>query len=277
MRRVVGLVAMLLVAAPVGVAAASPSPTLDLSVLGTTLAGAPDPGWVEQIPRNNILQGQFDAARYVDVGWTEQSVRDTIRNRLLGDGFIGGYGRSFYKKSLDGWIVEDVAAFPDASRARSFWAWSKDYFHDPDNSSTVVDTPTIPDSFGDAYTGDQNWHGIDIRFPKATYVFTVTAGSYSAQMPALAKAQAIAVYDYAPSYNVLPASASLVAARGSMLGPAIAVLEVVALVAGLICVVGMLALVVLSARRRRPQPQTSVSPDGNYWWDGAGWQSMSRP
>jgi len=116
-RRVVGLVALLLAAAPVGVAAASPSPTLDLSLLGTTLAGAPDPGWVEQVPRNNILQGQFDAARYVDVGWTEQSVRDTIRNRLLGDGFIGGYGRSFYKKSLDGWIVE---GYGDRNRARAY-------------------------------------------------------------------------------------------------------------------------------------------------------------
>jgi hypothetical protein len=275
-KRLVAAAACIVSAVPVAALAATPSP--DLTVLRTTLAGAPDNSWLEAGQRPGILEGTFDAVDYVNTEWTDdQAVRDSVRNQLLTDDFIGGYGRSFYKGTPRDWIVEDVKAFPDGVRAMSFWAWSKDYFHDPDNASTIVDNPSVPNSFGDEYSFDSGWHGIDIYFAKANYVFTVTVGSYSAYRSDEAKAQAVAVYSFAPSQNVLPLSAQQVSTRLSA-RPALAVLEGIALAVGLIVLVSMVLLLVLTMRRRPVvSPQSALSPDGNYWWDGSRWQPRSRP
>ena len=270
------LAAAILAVAPVAAIAATPSPNLDLNVLRAALAAAPDSAWEESPIGGDDLEGPFDATSYVNAGWTDQQTRDDVRGRLAYDRFVGGYGRVFYNEQLDAFIAEDVKAFPNAADARSFWTWSRSEFHNED--ADAVATPEIPSSFGDKYTNG-DWNAIDVYFPKGTYVFTVTVGSSVEPLVDIAQSQATAVYDYAPTWNLLPEAALPVAAhmgfgRGILPG-----LEAVAVVGAIITFAGMAVLLIVGLRRRRPQlqPVSTLSPDGNYWWDGTAWQPLTRP
>ena len=270
-----GFAAAILAVAPITTAlAATPSPNVDLNVLRTALAGAPDSSWEESAVGEDDLEGPFDAVQYVNASWSDQQTRDDVKGRLFFDRFVGGYGRVFYNQQLDAWIVEDVKAFPNAADAKSFWGWAKSEFQ-YDTANTVA-TPDIPSSFGDKYVQGES-HGIDIYFPKATYVFTVTVGSSVEHLTDIAKSQASSVYENAPTSNLLPGTALPVAAHlgfGSGLLPGV---EVVAVIAAVVTVAGMVALFIVAMRRRQPQPVSTISPDGNYWWDGTAWQPLTRP
>ena len=80
---------------------------------------------------------------------------------------------------------------------------------------------------------------------------------------------------YAPSYNVLPSAALPVAAHVNQFGRQIAFIETLVAIAAAVCVTAMVLLLVTGSRRRRAQAAT-ISPDGNYWWDGSSWQPMTR-
>jgi len=274
LKLVYGLAAALLAAAPVTAYAATPSPNVDLNVLRAALASAPDPGWEESPIGGDDLEGPFDAVTYVNAGWTDQQTRDDIRSRLAYDRFVGGYGRVFYNERLDAFLIEDVKAFPNAADATSFWGWSRSEFHDDD--ADAVATPEIPSSFGDKYTNG-DWHGIDVYFPKGTYVFTVTIGSSVEPLVDIAQSQATAVYAYAPTWNLLPETALPVAAHVGFGNGILRGLEVVVVIGAIITFAGMVVLLVVGLRRRHPQTVSTLSPDGNYWWDGAAWQPLTRP
>jgi hypothetical protein len=267
---------MLLASSSLVAVAASPSPAVDLNVLAAALAGPPDDAWAESPIEPDILEGPFDAASYVNLSWSDQPTRDDVRARLAYDRFVGGYARSFYNESTDALIVEDVKAFPNESDAQSFWRWSADEFHYADHPATVVSTPSIPSSFGDEYrTGE--YYGIDIYFPKSTYVFTVSVNSPTQYLVDISQKQASAVYTQAPSSNLLPSAALPVAAHVTSFAGLIRVIEVMIVVVAVICVGAMAMLLVLGRRRSRAQAATMVSADGNYWWDGASWQPLTRP
>jgi hypothetical protein len=266
--------ALIAAAVPLAASAASPSPTVDLNVLRTALVDAPDANWDEAPLDPDTLEGPFDAASYVDLSWTDPGTRDDVRTRLAYDRFLGGYARSFYNATLDAWILEDIKAFPNQADAMSFWNWSMSEFHDAGELSTVVSIPSIPRSFGDKYrNGDV--YGIDIYFPKATYVFTVTTGSRLQYLVDTAQNQATAVYVYAPSVNLLPSAALPVAAHPNQFSRQIAFVETMVAIVAVVCVAAMVLLLVVAARRRPAQAAT-ISPDGNYWWDGGSWQPMTR-
>lgn len=252
----------------------APSPTPNLSALRGVLANAPDSSWVEAHPASDTLEGPFGATFYVTTEWSDQSTRDDIKNELLADAFLGGYGRTFDKVAAAEYITEDVKAFPDATHAMANYKWALNYFHDPNDVANNVSTPAIPNSFGGRYFSDP-WHGIDIYFTKANYVFTVTVGAKSDYQNDLAVAQANAVYNFAPSRDVLHPSPAPGASASTQ--------STAAIVAGgaafivLVVVVAVVLLIVLT-RRRRPAPaqQAMLSPDGQYWWDGTQWQPVSR-
>ncbi|HET7419716.1 MAG TPA: hypothetical protein VFL27_05005 [Candidatus Dormibacteraeota bacterium] len=261
------------------VLAASPGPTPNLEPLGKILAGAPDAAWVEANPASDTLEGTFGATFYVDANWSDQATRDNVRSQLVADGFIGGYGRTFDRATPDGHIIEDVKAFPDAAHAMADWRWDLSTFHDATNPAMVVSTPAIPNSFGDRYLGgaDSSWHGIDIYFTKANYVFTVTVGSTVDYLPDVAVAQSNAVYSFAPDHNVLPAPGSSVAATTSLTSA----LPVIAGLAAFFVIVVVVAVTVIIVNGNRrgtapPSPYAALSPDGNYWWDGTQWQPVVR-
>jgi hypothetical protein len=266
--------ALIAAAVPLAGSAASPSPSpsLDLTVLRTALVGAPDGSWDEAPVNPDYLEGPLDAESYVDASWTDQATRDDVRGQLVHNRFLGAYARSFYNVTLDAWIAEDIKAFPNAADATSFWTWSMGEFHE--GSSTVVSTPSIPSSFGDEYrNGDI--YGIDIYFPKATYVLTVTTASRIQYLLDTSKTQATAVYAYAPSENLLPSAALPVAAHPNQFGRQIAFLETMVAIVAVVCVAAMVLLLVVSGRRRTAYA-TTISPDGKYWWDGSAWQPITQ-
>ena len=251
-----------------------PSPTPDLKQLGAILAGAPDSSWTEEHVSSDTLEGPFGATFYVNAEWSDQSDRDKIKAELVADGFIGGYGRTFDKAAPEAYIIEDVKAFPDATRAMANYQWAQAYFHDPSDTANNVATPAIPNSFGERYVNDP-WHGIDIYFTKANYVYTVSVGGKTDYLPDVATAQASKVFAQAPSDDIFKSNAG---GTGASSLPAALVVGGGAAFVILAVVVVAVALIAATRRRRPPAgaPQAMLSPDGNYWWDGTSWQPVTR-
>jgi hypothetical protein len=272
-RSLVAAVAIALAAVPVSASGASPTP--DPFVLRTALVDAPDVNWVESTPgASQTLEGPFDAAYFVATAYDDQTTRDDVSKRLAFDGFLGGYGRTFEKVAARAWIIEEVKAFPDVAHALSFWGWYQINFHtDP---TTSVDTSVIPSSFGDDYLLS-GFHGTQILFPKAAYVYSITLGSYPTYMTAGAVAQALAAYRHAPSaVPASPESNAVPAAATNRVSGLVAV-GVISAAVGLVALIGVVVLIVLITRRRRPaDPRAILSSDGNFWWDGTGWQPVAR-
>jgi hypothetical protein len=250
----------------------SATPTPNLNALGAVLAGPPDTTWVEDKVGSDTLEGPFGATFYVNTEWSNQSDRDTIKNALVNDGFIGGFGRSFSRSTPDSYIVEDVKAFPDAAHAMSNYQWAQGYWHDPNDTANNVSTPSIPSSFGQRYTAG-DWKAIDIYFTKANYVFTVSVGAKTDYLTDVAVGQAGKVYDFAPTRDVLQPNNSQSGASAASAG----VLGVGAAVIILVIVVTAVVLILVARRRRVPAGHyATLSPDGNYWWDGTAWQPVVR-
>lgn len=250
----------------------SASPAPNLTALGAVLAGPPDKTWVEDKVSSDTLEGPFGATFYVNTEWSNQSDRDAIKNELVTDGFIGGFGRTFSRSTPDSYIVEDVKAFPDAAHAMANYQWAQGYWHDPSDTANNVSTPSIPSSFGQRYTAG-DWKAIDIYFAKANYVFTVSTGAKTDYLTDVATSQAGKMYDFAPTRDVLQSN-------NSQSGPSAAsagVLSVGAAVIFLVIVVTAVVFIYVARRRRAPAGHyATLSPDGNYWWDGTAWQPVVR-
>jgi hypothetical protein len=253
---------------------AAPTPAPDLTVLRSTLAGPPDSTWIELHPSSDTLEGTFDATYYVNTEWRDQSDRDSVRNQLMSDGFIGGYGRTFHKRSPDAYITEDVKVFPDSAHATSNWQWALNYFHDPSDTTNNIDIPAIPTSFGERYLHDP-WHAIDIYFTKGNYEFTVTISANGQYMTDVATAQAASVYNFAPSHNVLAGAPK--SSVGALSTHTLVLAGMVGIIVLLVVLASVLLLVIYTTRRRPPPAmRVMLSPDGNYWWDGTTWQPVTR-
>ena len=246
----------------------SATPAPNLTALGAVLAGPPDKTWVEDKVSSDTLEGPFGATFYVNTEWSTQSDRDAIKNELVSDGFIGGFGRSFSRTTPDSYIVEDVKAFPDAAHAMTNYQWAQGYWHDPSDTANNVSTPSIPSSFGQRYTVGA-WKAIDIYFAKANYVFTVSAGAKTDYLTDVAIGQAGKVYDFAPTRDVLLSDNSQ-SSTSAVLGVGVAVII-------LVIVITAVVLILVARRRRVPAGHyATLSPDGNYWWDGTAWQPVVR-
>jgi hypothetical protein len=269
MRRAGALMATLLALIPVTAGAATVDPALLRGALSDPLDGA----FVEAGVAADTLEGPFDAITFTKVEYTDADLQKSIQERLKYDGFITGYGRTFYKEAADAWLVEDVFAFGSASDATSYWGWDSAGLRESTYTTRVVDTTAIPTSLGAEYLLD-GFHGTEIRFARGNDVYEVMIGTSSDYMTAAAIAQAVRVRSDAPA-NSLPPSAQREAHPGPIfirnVSYGLGVLLAVAL--GLSVIAGTVVIVLLVRRSRRSTaPSALLSADGQYWWDGQAWR-----
>jgi hypothetical protein len=269
---VVGLAAVVSMVPRVGMAAGpTPDPQAMLKMLW-----APSPGtWIEESQgATSSLEGPFDAQTYTIYEYDDPLTRGDAARRLSQDGFLGGYGRSFHSPNRDQWVDEDVKVFDSAAGATEFWNWSIS-----GDVPGVVDTSSIPNSFGDEYTTDSGFHGTEVFFTKGRLQFYVAMGAYSGLMHDQALAQARAVHDFAPGGDApVPDQKSIPVVAKSSNGNSLplAVLAAILITLGLTLVGGLIAAIALTTRRPAPPTRTVLSPDGSYWWDGSSWQPVPR-
>ena len=270
MRRAGALMAALLAVFPVSAEAATVGP----DVLRAALSDPLDDSFVESsIGDPDTLQGPFDAVTYANVEYTDADIRHSIQERLKYEGFIAGYGRTFYKESVDAWLIEAVFAFGSTSDARSFWGWEGDGLTRSSHTTRIVDTTAIPSSVGADYIYD-DVHATEIQFARGNDVFNLIIGSSSGYMTTGAVAQAVQMHTVAPE-NTVPVGDQREAHPGPVFVRNIA--YVLALVVGiafaLSAVAGAIAVVLLVRRsRRQAAPASLLSADGLYWWDGQAWR-----
>jgi hypothetical protein len=263
---------------PATAQAAGPSP--DPEALQKMLVNAPDSAWVESVPGPNTLEGPFDAQSYALTVYDDAQTRTDVTQHLESSGFLGGYGRSFYKSSKKAWIEEDVKSFDTKAGALSFWSWMKSWLPEgADTTTPVVDTTAIPNSFGTEWLF-AGFHATDTLFTKGAFMYDVVVGSDTDFTRTDALAQARSAFEFAPvgdapilQQNPTPLAPSL---PPSSNGVAIAVLAFVFLALGACLIGGLVAAIILVRRRAAPPTRTVLSPDGNYWWDGTTWQPVPR-
>ncbi len=278
MSRLAVVFAVWLSMVPATAQAAGPSP--DPEALQKMLVSAPDRAWIESVPGNNTLEGPFDAQAYALAVYDDAQTRADVAQHLESYGFLGGYGRSFYKSSTKAWIEEDVKSFDTKAGALSFWSWMKSWLPDgADTTTPVVDTTAIPNSFGTEWLL-AGFHATDTLFTKGAFMYDVVVGSYTDFTRTDALAQARSAFEFAPAgqvpvleQNPTPLAPSLPPPSNGM---AVAVLAFVFLALGACLIGGLIAAIILVRRRAAPPTRTVLSPDGNYWWDGSSWQPVPR-
>lgn len=278
MRRLVIFVALGVWMVPATALAAGPTP--DPAALQKMVVDAPDSGWIESVPAPNTLEGPFDAQSYADDVYDDAQTKADVAAHLDSYGFLGGYGRSFYKSSKKAWIEEDVKSFDTRAGAISFWTWMKSWLPEgADTTTPLIDTTVIPNSFGTEWVLS-GFHATDTLFTKGAFMYDVVMGSYTDFTRSDALAQARSAFEFAPAgdapvgeQNPTPVAPSLPPASNGM---AFALLAVVLLALGACLIGGLIAAIILVRRRAAPPTRTVLSPDGNYWWDGTSWQPVPR-
>jgi hypothetical protein len=276
-KRLAVVVAMGLSMAPATAHAASPSP--DPAALQKMLVNAPDSGWIESVPAPNALEGPFDAQTYTTDVYDDAQTRTDVATHLQNYGFLGGYGRTFYKASRKAWIEEDVKSFDTKAGAVGFWTWMKSWLPEgADTTTPAVDTSAIPNSFGTEWLLS-GFHATDTLFTKGAFMYDIVVGSDTDFIRADALNEARSAFEFAPAGDapVYQQAASLSpSAPPPGNGMSIAVFSLVFLSLGACLIGGLIAAIFLVRRRPTPPLRTVLSPDGNYWWDGSSWQPVPR-
>lgn len=247
--------------------AASPSPDP-----GSYLADAPSFSWVEEVRSTDVLEGKFSAADYAAYIQAGTASPNSVAANLTSLGFVRGFGREWGQVRTQDYLVERVFQFRDATGSRT---WFRNIQAESENSSAYLGelpaASAIPNAFGvrmKLRNGDTQWR---IDFVKDDLVFVVHADAAGDDMSSLAVGQATAIYKRATGSGGTRPAAS-VSSPPSWIGAAIvgmAVLVAIALTAAF-------AAAVMFARGRARTPALAsavpMSPDGNYWWDGASWR-----
>jgi len=277
-KRLAVVVAMGLSMAPAAAHAAGPSP--DPVALQKMLVNAPDSGWIESVPAPNTLEGAFDAQTFATDVYDDAQTRTDVTLHLQNYGFLGGYGRSFYKASRKAWIEEDVKSFDTKAGAVAFWTWMKSWLPEgADTTTPLVDTSKIPNSFGTEWLL-AGFHATDTLFTKGAYMYDIVVGSDTDYVRTDALAQARSAFEFAPAGDA-PVYQQAAAPPAPSLPPpgngmSIAIASLVFLSLGACLIGGLIAAIVLVRRRPGAPIRTVLSPDGNYWWDGSSWQPVPR-
>ena len=258
------------------VAAPNPSPSL------AQILVAPPSGFTQITAAT--LHGKFSAETF---GTTYGTQAGTAANALTHDGFVDGYGMTWYQASTGHAMVEFVIAFEGGKGARSWLLYEqasdkneKHYQHDdsiagidPYYGVHLIDSSVMV--VGDAFS-----------FVKGNDMFGIGFLSTKDDVLDLATSQTKNQYDSAPSQTIPPAQwpENASASSSQSLSPLFAILVVTA--AG----IGLLVILVSRSRRRiaapaipgrapvHPAPTAAplqLSSDGNMWWDGQAWRDSS--
>jgi hypothetical protein len=234
-------------------AASSPSP----GTLRAALADPIDPSFIEaDIGTAGTLEGPFDANAYAEYfrlfGTSEAEIQRGLQY-LKRDGFVGGYGRQWYRPRSTDVMGELVMVFGSNGGAAASEQATKQRYAQDAGFQSFVDSG----QFGkNSYAATLTSSGYDwtvILFVKGNGLFAVSRGSNSGYMTSQALAQARRAFTAAPTRFAASAPSSagaglpkyfrLIAAVGVMM------LLVVATVA---------AVIVFVVRTPRPRPPIPV-------------------
>jgi hypothetical protein len=260
---------------PLGVAAATPSPTLD------TVLAAPPSGFVELTTAT--FHGSFNAHDYATV--SDPTKASAIEATMTHDGFVAGYGKTWVQQAAGHALLEAVIAFNGGTGARS-WLTQAEAGDKSDPSYTHADSMTGIDPYygGHFKYATSNTVGDFFSFVKGNDVFLLGFVSQKDDVLNMAVAQAKSQFDAAPSETIPPAQWPENVSHGST--------NVALFIVPLIVIVVLIALAAVVVMRRRSNPAMvpaamgtsamgtpaaiQMSPDGKYWWDGQGWKDTEQ-
>jgi hypothetical protein len=250
--------------------AATPVPVTNLRDLLTPPATT---DWVSVDPSPVNLVGYFNAHDYANflkaVGTSPGSLETTMSLY----GFTRGYGLEWEQRGTHDLLVERVFEFRDSGGANSWYSDLKSGSETASHYSGAIATPTIPHSFGAVLRGTGTDRQYRVEFAKGNLMFVVHMDSDTNDLSTPAVAQAAAEYASAPSQSDVPPGA------GQAVNDLVRNVEIAA-GALLVALALVVAVTLLLATRRRPQPMApaagvAMSPDGAYWWDGGRWRDAS--
>ena len=284
---VIGVGAVMLLQPAVALAAPSPSPKLEgilLSPPGTDFVEADNttPG---------IFEGPFDAAGYADITSTNDAKQ--AETTLDHDGFLSGFGRTWFSSKSKHIYVEAVMAFTGAKGAK---AWL--------SQSELADKAEVTYQHPITIAGIESYYGARLAdtanhvyadayvFVKGNDTFLVSTVSTKDDLATTAATQAKLQFDSAPPYTVPPSQwpesrvANVALDAAKVFGAGVAGILVLAVI--------VTAFLVMRSRRRpmmlqaasvlgpsggaaaAPVPAVQMSDDRRSWWDGANWKDAEH-
>ncbi len=234
-RRLCVLVAAALAMTPIAaLAATSPSPAM----LRAALVDPIDRNFIEaDVGTAGTLEGPFDAEAYASyyqlAGLDVQTAQSLVRT-LHSNGFVGGYGRQWYRPRATEYLGELVMGFTRSSGASSVASASKlRYGQDPGFLSFV-----------------------EPHLSKGSFAVTDSSSGYTDDfMTDQALAQARRAYNYAPTS--IGASAQWSSPTG--LAQSLRLVAAVGLIL-LLAVATVVAVIVFVVRTPRPRPHIPAKP-----------------
>jgi len=241
---------------PVTVSAATaPSP----AALRAALADPLEASFVEaEIGTQGTLEGPFDLKAYLDyyrLSGTNESDIQHGAAYLTRDGFVGGYGRQWYRPRSTDVMGELVLVFGSNAGASSSEQASKLRYQQDAGFQQAVDSSGLgKTSFASTLTsGGYDW--TVIMFVKGNGLFAVARASVTDYRTPAALAQAQRAYAVAPSTIQLPGQQGPVAgiAQYARLAGMLALMLLL-----VIATVVAIVVYVVRAPRRHPAPATSA-------------------
>jgi hypothetical protein len=181
---------------PIAAAAASaPSP----GTLRAALAAPLDGSFVEaDVGTAGTLEGPFDAEGYASYSDLDVQTGQAMVKSLQRNGFVGGYGREWYKPRASEYLGELVMVFTRSSGASSIANASKIRYQQDQGFQSLVEPHLNKDSFGVTEIS-AGYHWTAVIFEKGNNLFAIGQGSTADFMTDAALAQARRAYDFAPS------------------------------------------------------------------------------
>jgi hypothetical protein len=224
-------------------------------------------GW-QETPAGGAADGPMTAADAA----TEVEPTTYGRNILGTGAFEQGYQRTWTQVATKRTLTEHVYLFGNPFGAGLWLGTVKGSDRDRPDWEGSFDTSAITNSFGGYRQLPDGSVETIVQFVPGDRVYGVTVRGQQEEQ-ATAMDVATRLDDGAPQEVFTPAGAGGAAKVG---------LIVVGVLLGIaLLVVGVVIVAIRSSRRQPlhvPQPAgVMYSPDGRWWWDGAGWQPVSGP
>jgi hypothetical protein len=245
--------AVALVTAP---AAAAPSP----AALRAALADPLEASFVEaEIGTQGTLEGPFDLNAYADYyrlsGTSESDIQRGVAY-LKRDGFVGGYGRQWYRPRSTDVMGELVLVFGSNAGAMSSEQASKQRYQQDAGFQQAIDSSELGKSSFASTLASGGYDWTVIMFVKGNGLFAIARASVTDYRTPDALAQAKRAYAVAPSTIQLPGQ------QGPVAGvPQYARLVGMLALMLLLVIATAVAVVVYAVRAPRRHPSAPASSE----------------
>src|ERR1700694_109588 len=268
------------------VAMASPTPSPALSGL---LAAAPASDYKE-LNTPNVFAGPFDAKAYVTLSGTPDQAND--QKVLEHDGFLSGFGKTWFQSSHTHVLVEAVLAFNGGAGATTWMRQSEAADKKLPSYKSSLTVSGVTNYYGARlFDSASKLYSDGFVVVKGNDAFLVVFASGKDDLGNTAATQAKKQYDAAPA-STIPQSEW---PESKVVKTAFDVAKVLgAVVVGvLILAVIAVAFVIMRSRRRpglqpvpvqvgaavaepAPVPTVQMSDDRRSWWDGTPWRDAEH-